>query len=297
MRLLLSVMAATALISGTFASISQNTKSFDYTKYLKSAGWDNSKQDYSFEKYCSDLKQNDVEMSLPNGFKPFDTTPQSIRNYFKTSSYVEQSFDSYPIGLISNDNEAVMLFPSITLNWNAMQNYGFVIEQDLRTQHLDHNLDVTPYVKVIEEPDMSKYSNAEKVALYELDLSYLPFMEKYTKCIGVYIKKRKHPAQLVKIMLTDDSYKNKDKYISMVFDNIHYGNDNAYAQMEGDYTWDKCWREEDPNFPWVRNSISEEDQRYYRQRWKKGIAEMRQCWKEGKEFKWSPIEHDYLKCK
>lgn len=97
----------------------------------------------------------------------------------------------------------MFIYPQVTLNLNGMQNMASQIESEIRTQFLDHNMDVTPYVNVISQPDMSEFSKAGKVAIYELDLNFLPVMGKYNKCIGIYLEKKMHPALAMKILMTE----------------------------------------------------------------------------------------------
>ena len=76
-----------------------------------------------------------------------------------------------------------------------------------------------------EGKDLPQYANADTAVVYTLEFDYLnPFIN-YRHCVGVYLRKYGHPALLLKIALTDEGLKNKDKYIRQLLDNVRYGDE------------------------------------------------------------------------
>ena len=197
---------------------------------------------YRFDSYSEEIGIVDTYLYQPKNFTSINVWPYSRSMYFRSSSFppyaLESISDTHPIGLISFDKHAVILYPFVALNdgINTLCNDD-IVEKELRSVNRNINLDVKPLVDIIALEDMSQYSNADTVAIYTLDLSPIgiDYMDKYNKCIGVYMRKYGHPALILKIMLDDEGYADKDKYIRTLFDNVRYGDkETILTQSEKD---------------------------------------------------------------
>lgn len=200
----------------------------------------------AYDDYVELLRQHDVYVSLPTNH-----SPSSIRGLSDVKSSIGRgseniSLDCSPvdIGAIVEDDscKVAICYPQIQIDvpgksdpyyiWGVRGSRG--IESDLRMIYDDMHLDVRPMVRIIAEEDMSGYANADTVALYEFDLGRNRFMDTYTQGVGIYLRKKDHPAMLLRLMLTSSSVKEKDRYIREVLDNIRFGDNpsDTFVELE-----------------------------------------------------------------
>lgn len=186
--------------------------------------------DSNFESYRESLSQQDIAINRPEGYGTINMSEPTRRDFFQTIGFrCSHPNLYYIVGLQSPDGNAAFLYPSIALNVERSTIEGGIhsIDAELRSAHRNTNLDVCPLVDVIVHDNMSQYANADTVAIYhfELDKVGVDYMNKYNHCIGVYLRKYAHPGLLLKIMLNDEGYANRDKYLRELFANVKMGDD------------------------------------------------------------------------
>ncbi|MDE5584733.1 MAG: energy transducer TonB [Muribaculaceae bacterium] len=199
----------------------------------------------AYNDYVELLCKHDVYIDLPRNY-----TPVNIRglSYVKESIGPGEEFlniDCNPVdieAIVEDDSCTVAIcYPQIMLNMPGLPKPHYIssahgslkIESDLRMIHNDMHLDVRPMVNIIAEEDMSRYANADTMATYEFNLRH-GFMDNYTHGVGIYLRKRNHPALLLRVMFTSRSFQDKDRYIQEVLDNIHFGDNpsDTFVELE-----------------------------------------------------------------
>ena len=197
------------------------------------------RQKMSFDNYIDDLGYYDVKITVPASFSIAD--PRAVNDIYyninpdwKETCFVSRMNNRPAAILEANNEEAAFIYPIVTQK--AGRSYlmpklqtACNIELDLRISQNNMQLDVNPMVDIISKDDMSVYSGADTVAVYELEFKKKLF-DRYSRCIGIYLRKAAHPAMLLRIALTDESYPQKDDYIRLLLDNITYG-DNPSTEL------------------------------------------------------------------
>ena len=198
----------------------------------------------AYNDYMELLSKHDVHITLPRNY-----TPASIRGLSCVKESIgrgEESLniDCQPVdigAIVENDScQVAVCYPQILIDFPGASEPFYMsgthgsgkIEADLRMINNDMHLDVRPMVKIIAEEDMSKYANADTVAFYEFDMTRHMFMDSYTKGIGIYLRKRNHPALLIRLMFRYNSFQDKDRYIREILDNIHFGDNPSETFVE-----------------------------------------------------------------
>lgn len=196
-------------------------------------------QGEGFSKYKESLKSTDVEISQPRGFKRVESVGSDLERLdvnpeFKVPEYgvpepsigfvYSEVFESY-------DKDAAILYPSL---FGYIAKFDGIVEREIMAYHNDHHLDVRPYLTVVAHNDMSKYSNADTLLVYEFDILGKPYMDKYTHVVGLYLRKYAHPSLAPKIIMNDNGLKKKDEYIRRLLESISYGNEVADEGVESE---------------------------------------------------------------
>lgn len=201
--------------------------------------------DKAYNDYIERLKQHDVYITLPQNFSPVNVRGVSdVKNSIgRGSKYLNIDCQPADIEAIVEDDscKVAICYPQIAVDFGNSKPYyplsvhgSSAIEDDLRMIHDDMYLDVRPMVNIIAEEDMSQYANADTVAIYEFDMLDRLFMGNYTHAVGIYLRKKDHPSLLVRLMLRYHTVKDKDKYIRLALDNIHFGDNpsDTFAELE-----------------------------------------------------------------
>ena len=196
----------------------------------------------SFDNYIDDLGYYDVKITVPASFSIAD--PRAVNDIYyninpdwKETGFVSRMNNRPAAILEANNEEAAFIYPIVTQK--AGRSYlmpklqtACNIELDLRISQNNMQLDVNPMVDIISKDDMSVYSGADTVAVYELEFKKKLF-DRYSRCIGIYLRKAAHPAMLLRIALTDESYPQKDDYIRLL--NKHYANNSKKAEEDKEF--------------------------------------------------------------
>lgn len=183
------------------------------------------------KQYLDQLKTYDINLLSIVGF---DTIDMRGRDKIGTPLYrVLKINKKYVLGLENARRSVLILFPEIQGGENILRQ-GEYIENEIRTNNRDLNLDIRPEINIIAREDMKEFAFADTAVIYELDFMYndVPYLNAYRHCIGIYLRKYAHPALVLKIMLTDEGYVKKENYIRMLLRNIQYGTNPAPALIE-----------------------------------------------------------------
>ncbi|MDE6631709.1 MAG: energy transducer TonB [Muribaculaceae bacterium] len=199
----------------------------------------------AYNDYVGFLKQHDVYITLPQGYSPANIRGLSDVKTSIGSGEEEMNLRCNPIdieAIVEEDScKAAICYPQIKLDIPRKSEPVYLsrvhgsrnIEADLRMIHKDMHLDVRPFIKIIVEEDMSQYSNADTVAIYEFPLPR-HFMDIYTQGIGIYLRKKNHPAILLRVMYNPAYEQDKDKLIRAALDNIRFGDNpsDTFVELE-----------------------------------------------------------------
>lgn len=228
----------------------------------------------AYNDYVEFLKQHDVYISLPQNY-----SPASIRGLSDVRESIGRDAEKINVHCMPIDIEAIVeedsckaaiCYPQIKLDLKRRSEPIYLsrvhgsskIEADLRMIHEDMHLDVRPFVKIITEEDMSQYANADTVAIYEFPLPR-HFMDIYTQGIGIYLRKKNHPAILLRVMYNPAYEKDKDKLIRTALDNIRFGDNpsDTFVELENKemgYIRDFNFPSEYPGFTGILANINDE---------------------------------------
>lgn len=192
-----------------------------------------------FSKYKEFLKSTDVEICQPTDFKQIESINSDLARLdinpgFKVPEYgVREPSIGFVYSEIfeSDDKDAAILFPSF---FGYVAKFDGIVEREIMAYHNDHHLDVRPYLTVVAQDDMSEYSNADTLLIYEFDILGKPYMGKYTHVVGLYFRKYAHPSLAPKIILSDNGLNKKDEYIRILLESIRYGDEVAEEGVESE---------------------------------------------------------------
>lgn len=199
----------------------------------KSDGTDSDKR---MKLYCAELAEYDLTVGIPEGFHSIDMRGHQYinENISKSWSTSGISISEFPaVAIEADNNEAVFLYPMCLLPrehgekeftpMSQMVKTGSLIESELRYNRNNPDLDIRPLIRIISGENMSDYAGADTAVVYDLTFRR-PFLDQYSHCIGIYLRKYGHTSLLLKIVLSKEGLKNKDKYMRLLLDNIAYGN-------------------------------------------------------------------------
>lgn len=77
------------------------------------------------------------------------------------------------------------------------------------------------YVTHYEEGKYCEATRADRVSIVDFPCTRDTAM--YTHCIGIYLSKRYHVPVFLKCLLTEEAYRQKDAYISILLAQVRYG--------------------------------------------------------------------------
>lgn len=175
-----------------------------------------------FNSYSNELSELDIIVSKPDSYRSVRMGAESRNCFFRDNG--DGIF--YCVGLQSHDDNAVILLPTMFLNFGVQSlQQAYHIENELRRYNCNDTLDINPLIEIVAQNDMSKFSNADTAVVYSFDLDspYIPYMNRYNHCVGVYLRKYGHPSMMVKLLLNDEGLKDKERYMRQMLDGIHFG--------------------------------------------------------------------------
>lgn len=188
-----------------------------------------------FDKYHDYLQKEDVTVTVPDGYSEINMDAQSRDQFF--TSFGPEPYYHYrgAVGLQSPDKHAVFVYPALMSGADDVTELGWLPEIALElTDIYGRNEDnFRSNIEIISGKDLKAYANADTVAIYHIDFKVtgINFMDKYNHCVSVGLRKAGHPGLLLRIMLDDEGYKEKDKYLRRLLDSISYG-DNAVLKND-----------------------------------------------------------------
>lgn len=178
----------------------------------------------AFDKYITLLGEYRTHISIPDGYAPIKAMHNHVIPY--RFSYPDNDVRLfYNLGLKSSTNGVLFLYPIVPFDFgNFTIRQGDEIQRELRSVYKDKLLDVNDLVDIADVKGKEGYANADTIAIYEFDIKTAasPYSDEYSKCIGVYLRSKYHPCLLLKILLSEKEYANKDKYIRLLLENIKY---------------------------------------------------------------------------
>lgn len=164
---------------------------------------------------------------MPEGCSKINMDAQSRDEFF--TSFGPESYYHYrgAVGMQSPDGHAVFVYPALMLGLDEVTELGWLPEivVELSDVYGCNEDNIRPNVEIIADKDMSAYAGADTAAIYHIDfkMTGIDFMDKYNHCVSVGLRKVGHPGLLLRIMLDDEGYKDKDKYLRLLLDSISYG--------------------------------------------------------------------------
>lgn len=188
------------------------------------------KKEYTFNEVLSFSQQNDIEFTKPNGFKDLTLTeyyhfkPNS--SYASNAKYISRGNSyrgttgfPYISALQSESEDCLILYPFFDF---AIPRFEGQIQEDISYAAEDELMDIRPFVKIIDKKDGTYISNADKAVIYEFKTPKKHF-GLYDNFVGIYLRKQGQGCLLLKIGLTEEGLKHKDKHIKMLLNSIKYG--------------------------------------------------------------------------
>ncbi|MCM1504877.1 MAG: hypothetical protein NC127_06755 [Muribaculum sp.] len=185
--------------------------------------------------YSDLLSKADIQLNFPENFHlldiPNDSSVELEINpeYVPKYAYPGRNIGwAYPVGVESDNNDAVFLYPIVFPNIIKM---GHLVEDELQAYYSDSDLDISNLVKTIPGGELSQYTNADTIYVYELDLK-IPFRDKYVHAVGVCLRKINHGSLMLKMILTDKGIENKETYFKTLLKSLSYGDNPSEAGIE-----------------------------------------------------------------
>lgn len=97
----------------------------------------------------------------------------------------------------------------------------------------NEDLDVDDQIEKVALEDMSKYSNADTVFIYRMELKQ-PYLGRYKHCTGIVMKKYAHPGMAMKIITSDAGLDKLGRYMRMLFDSVLYDDEITETGIEAE---------------------------------------------------------------
>ncbi|MCM1504590.1 MAG: hypothetical protein NC127_05290 [Muribaculum sp.] len=188
----------------------------------------------SIFRMCHDFNtEDDIDFSLPAGFKVFEPEDAVLYINRDTTDYdLYYAGWIYPVMAESESGDCLILYPGSGFDMGG-PNLKKYVENELKAVVVNKDLDTSTLIKVIAMDDMSEYANADTAYVYEFDF-VKPYMDKYTRCIGVCLRKYAHPGLMMKLALTDEGLAQKDEYLRMMLNSVRYGNKTPTKGVEAE---------------------------------------------------------------
>ncbi len=193
----------------------------------------------NFDKcYGSPKSTVDVELKVPCGFNAIDSAPSTFFINPESSPYLSSWHGNV---FQSVDSNCVLLFPKL---YSSILSYKGQVRSELEAVGNDRE-NISDIITTVVNEDMSTYCNADTAYIYRLKLPQ-PFMDKYSHCVGIYLRKYAHPAILMKVMMTDEGLIKADNYVKLLLSCVKYGNTTTAESIKVE-EWLEDSRRHNPN--------------------------------------------------
>ncbi|MCM1504589.1 MAG: hypothetical protein NC127_05285 [Muribaculum sp.] len=187
--------------------------------------------------YQTALSDNDISMEIPVNFRDINIAENNVaklsinQDYVPKYGYPDKKIGwPYKFGIVSDKNDCAILYSSITPEFVSLSN---AVEDEIQAYRSDSDIDVTEYLTMITDEDMSKYANADTVLVYDLELD-VPYLDKYGHCVTIYLRKYAHPAMFIKVLMDDNGLRKKEEYVRTAMNSIKYGDTPTKPGLEGE---------------------------------------------------------------
>ena len=173
---------------------------------------------------CHDFDYaDDIYYSIPAGFSVFDYESAGYNSimYINIDNEYPLKYAGwiYPVMALSEAKDCLLLYPSVGFNRMDLKEYP---KEELRSLAGNKDLDTSDMIEVVCRDDMSSYANADTAYVYEFDFKK-PYMDRFTHCIGICLRKYAHPGLMLKIALTDEGLARRDEYVKAMLGSVRYG--------------------------------------------------------------------------
>lgn len=183
--------------------------------------------------YTELLRQRDIDFTPPKGFALADTIYLAPYRFIPNSKHISKYYTTNGVSscippYYSYEGDAILLFP---INIGSISS-DYLIEDEFMAVYDDWNINCTDKVICIEDDEINLGCNIDRI--YRYDYDFIPEQNpKFKHCIGIVTRKKAHPSFPIKLLLTDEGLKNKDKYIRVALDCVKYGETpNQFCEEE-----------------------------------------------------------------
>ncbi len=182
--------------------------------------------------------QFDIQWSIPQGFTA-DVWSTTKYTYFTTALPKNKVVAGYiyDLGATSEDGNCRLLYASLTQL--AISYHGHVdnVYKSFASHELfsainnGYNIHAKEELTAEEAQQINIYSGKQAKEEYNADSVYVidfpnvsdKMAPRYTHCIGLYLCKAGYLPIMVKVLLTDNGYQDKDKYITLTQKAVRFG--------------------------------------------------------------------------
>lgn len=182
--------------------------------------------------YTKYLESLDILFSPPEDFHLKERENRTIFTFcpdedFRSPYYIMNvGLGAYTPPYFSQNEDALIIYP-LACSYGDVCNEG-VVEAELIASYSNDKLDCTNLISFFEGQDIPGSTNADKILIYNLNTSKSNHPE-YSQCLAIALRKKNHFAMQIKILLTDEGYKNKYHYMNVALNTIKYG-DNSLPE-------------------------------------------------------------------
>ena len=196
----------------------------------------------------------DVVIKAPAGYELVNDSIDDYRTFMvaEPNGNAVGTACSHPMIYKSSDDNALLLFPLLDIGAQQMQGY---------LEYEAHCISEGPYSEIsgtfreFTKDEALKKCNADKGLIYDVKLrkpftkAFKSNVDKYDYCIGVYLEKYLHPVIRIKILLTEDGYKEKEKHLNALLSCFYYGDSAPEAATRANEEWKQLqkWTKEQRN--------------------------------------------------
>ena len=210
-------------------SVSSFAQDYDFSPLyyrLRTPKWNYTESDY------------DVVIKTPTGYELVIDSVGDYRGFVveEPTGNANGVACMHPMIYKSLDGNALLLFPLLDIDNQQMGRY---LKYEARWVSEGPYSEISGTYKELTGDEAQRICNAHKGEIYEVKLrkpfvkAYKSGVDKYDYCIGVYFEKELHPVLRMKILLTEEGYKEKEKHINALLSCFQYGDSASDAAKSG----------------------------------------------------------------